>query len=1695
MEEYFRQLVHEVKRCYQLAGQARSQGLDPEENVPIPLAENMAERVVGLVSVAAPNLSSSKIIPRILELEQEFGALDWRVGFIIAAETTQQKFCTFSSSLEAMEVGIRVGFAYLTLGIVSAPLEGFIGLKIKKRQDGREYLAARYAGPIRGAGGTAAALSVVLTDYIRVCMGYAPYDPEEKEVRRAVTELQDYHERVTNLQYFPSEQEVEFMVRHLPVEVDGDPTEKIEVSNYKDLPRISTNCIRGGIALVIAEGLCQKAPKLWKRLSQWAKGLGLEWGWLQEFVALKQSIHAVHDEGSAAVKKVKPNNTFIMDLVAGRPIITHPMAPGGLRLRYGRTRTSGFSACALHPATLHVLYKYLAIGTQLKVERPGKGATVTVCSVLEGPIIRLHSGSVVQLTTEEEARQSVPEMEEVLFLGDVLFNYGDFSENGQPLAPAGYCPEWWALELEEFKGIIPGLPEERKKQLIQEPFSQVPSWEEAIACCRASLPLHPSYTYYWRLASGEMVHDLFLWLLEGKIKYNSDGDSREIIKLVLPLFADMHRKGKAALDEIGMPHEVINKESVVLDAREAAVLAEIFGLERKSASVSGGSISFEDILAINGEIKEKNGLEIVNGLVSFTIRDKAGTFVGARMGRPEKAKMREMAGSPQVLFPVGEEGDRLRSFQAALQQGKVTSAFPSYYCLACRKDMIYRRCEECSGTCELRYFCRICGDLPYGIPSQPAQKTCRHGPAMPYKEREVEVAYYFEKAKEKLGERVHPDLVKGIRGTSNKDHVTEHLAKGILRAKHSIYVNKDGTTRYDATELPITHFRPREIKAPVHKLRQLGYEKDMYGTPLENDEQLCELKPQDIILPGFDSLDESAPKVLLRVAAFIDELLEKFYRLPPYYHVRKEEDLLGHLVVALAPHISAGMVGRIIGFSETQGLFAHPMFHAGLRRDCVHPSTRFVYEDLSGRLFYEEIGAYVEGLISGGAKTKKLDAAGTLRVNNGKEIFAVGVDPKTKKIKRKKIKYFLKGPSPKKWVRITTATNRTLVMTPTHEFLHVENSRFKFKKAKDISPGDKVPLLNHFPNRTKELKCLNVIQLLAEKVPDKELSNLFITHPSFFRKLVQREGRKRILSFISNRRFHINLSEWYGKTPFLDVKRLILAGIVSYEELVQEKVKVRVKFSLSCFSATLPITGDLVSLLGYYAAEGHSRRSKWVSQVSFRVENAALQKEIIKLVKTTFSLHPNLGENRTKITICDQFVYLLFKYCFAAGSTAYEKKVPPLIFNLPDYFIKRYLSAFIDGDGSVVPQRNFVVLYSVSRHLLDDMALLLSRLGIFSRYHTTSPRLPGRKVLENYARLRKEPVTHVLHHLIISGKDATALKKDLCLKEKNKGKKLAELKVITRQRETTFLGKQRLLEDINDIIVDYVKKVESVEEDTSSYCLEIEWEDEGDRNILWGEQILNTRCDGDEAAIMLLMDALLNFSRRFLPQSRGSTMDAPLVLTCTLNPREVDDQVHGLDVATKYPLELYRASLEMKNPWEVRCQGKKVEQLADRLGTEKQYESIGFTHPVDNFNKGVCCSAYKIFPSMEEKLLGQMDIAQKVRAVDMDDVARLVIQKHFLRDIRGNLRKFSMQQFRCVKCNSKYRRPPLRGACTHCGSRLLFTITEGSVVKYLGPSLMLAQKYNFSPYLKETLQIAKMNIDHMFGKEKEKQVGLGAFVK
>ena len=250
-------------------------------------------------------------------------------------------------------------------------------------------------------------------------------------------------------------------------------------------------------------------------------------------------------------------------------------------------------------------------------------------------------------------------------------------------------------------------------------------------------------------------------------------------------------------------------------------------------------------------------------------------------------------------------------------------------------------------------------------------------------------------------------------------------------------------------------------------------------------------------------------------------------------------------------------------------------------------------------------------------------------------------------------------------------------------------------------------------------------------------------------------------------------------------------------------------------------------------------------------------------------------------------------------------------------------------------------------------------------------------------------------------------------------------------------------------------------------------------------------CDGDEDCVILLLDALIDFSRSYLPESRGGLMDAPLVLTTRINPDEIDKEAHNLDVLSRYPLEFYEATMRYSNP-------KEVEGIMDlvggRIGNKIQYEGLGFTHDTKNIGEGPGQSAYKTLKSMMDKMEGQLSLASKIRAVDTDDVVARVINNHFLPDMIGNLRKFSTQQVRCTKCNRKYRRMPLLGKCANCGGNLTLTVHEGSVKKYLDVTKEIMESYDISNYTKQRIRLIDEAICSLFNNEKVKECTLEDFL-
>ncbi|HLE97137.1 MAG TPA: DNA polymerase II large subunit, partial [Candidatus Thermoplasmatota archaeon] len=473
MKAYFESLIRGCLHEYALAERCRALGLDPETRVEIPRAEDLAARVEELVGPKG-------VAGRIRELSREMHRE--AVSLLVAKEVAAGAFGRYDTREAALDAAIRTGLAILTEGILVAPLEGIAGVRILKNDDGTDCVAVSFAGPIRAAGGTGQALSVLIADVVRRELGIGKYRPTAGEVDRFKEEIPAY-KMAQHLQYTPTPQEIEAIARGCPVMIDGEKTEDAEVSGNRDLPRIETNHLRGGACLVLAEGLILKAPKVQKHVQK----LGLDgWEFISHFVN-KSAAPAGAAQGSMAGRRpaIEPNPKYMLELVAGRPVLSHPSRPGGWRLRYGRSRTGGLATTSVHPASMVLCDDFLAVGTQMKIERPGKATAVTPCEGIEGPIALLHNGSLVEVDSVAHAREVHPAVKSIVDLGEILIPFGEFVENNKTLPQASYCVEWWEQEAEK-AGATPverGVPVTAR---------------DAVALAeRLGVPLHPRYNLFW----------------------------------------------------------------------------------------------------------------------------------------------------------------------------------------------------------------------------------------------------------------------------------------------------------------------------------------------------------------------------------------------------------------------------------------------------------------------------------------------------------------------------------------------------------------------------------------------------------------------------------------------------------------------------------------------------------------------------------------------------------------------------------------------------------------------------------------------------------------------------------------------------------------------------------------------------------------------------------------------------------------------------------------------------------------------------------------------------------------------------------------------------------------------------------------------------------------------------------------------
>lgn len=761
---------------------------------------------------------------------------------------------------------IRIVTALLTEAVVTAPLDGIDQITIDPTEN---FGRISFAGPIRATGGTIQGLIVVIAEYLAKKLGLSRYVPTVEQVQRGVSQCMTYC-RLRNTQgKKPSTMELEHIIRNSYIMIDGTESENEEVLTHKYLPRIKKPRIRGGMCLVIIEGLLVRAPKIHNYLKQFDI----------DNKSNQELMDMMKDEKSTESSKQDQ-----LVLTIGRPLISLENKSKGLKLRIGTTPTIGLCSCNVHPSLIKII-KFINIGSQLVVSLPGKGTTIGgLCEDLNPPIVKYKDGGVREYEGNDQ------NIEKIMDLGEILFCSGEFIEYKKQLPLRDYCNG-------QFR---------RDTNYEVDPLnlSEVEIVEISKKYPRAKIV--PKYGLYLNSLSFSQ----YLKLREG---YKTKG------------YFEVEGPWVGLLDKLVVPYS-IEEGKIILKYKKIfehyMFLDELFTYTDYVDYV-------KEIDVNNSYLIQFLNFRYPNRTL---LCEKGRASIKARVGRAQSVNMTKMkqkgtATEVHSLCEYNAFKSDTENFWQSLKKHKYSLGnFELRYCENCKQEKIYSKCD-CGAITIKKIYCKSC-NIYVDLEEQKVHKEHSIKKKLKVK-RDLQKEIQDVRSMELIKNTKIIDYKKNMRckKCSTATPYPEPLIKGILRSKYRIPVSKDGTFRIVNPNLATTHFRIREIGITLEEANKLGYVNDEKGVPynldsiipLNANDVIISYKAADYLLKGFLYLDEL-------VQTYYDQK-------EPYLDPHSYKDLLGVLLYSISPHTSNGVVNRIIGFIENYGVYAHPLVVVARRRD------------------------------------------------------------------------------------------------------------------------------------------------------------------------------------------------------------------------------------------------------------------------------------------------------------------------------------------------------------------------------------------------------------------------------------------------------------------------------------------------------------------------------------------------------------------------------------------------------------------------------------------------------------------------------------------------------------------------------------------------------------------------------------------
>ncbi|NJE05911.1 helix-turn-helix domain-containing protein [Thermococcus sp. M36] len=366
--------------------------------------------------------------------------------------------------------------------------------------------------------------------------------------------------------------------------------------------------------------------------------------------------------------------------------------------------------------------------------------------------------------------------------------------------------------------------------------------------------------------------------------------------------------------------------------------------------------------------------------------------------------------------------------------------------------------------------------------------------------------------------------------------------------------------------------------------------------------------------------------------------------------------------------------------------------------------------------------------------------------------------------------------APKKLIRITTSTGKSLVTTPETKLLTLGENGFEWVKAQDVTKSTYIATVRELKVRETPIHVIELVSDLDELV----LYGIKGDVKRLVEKIVAEKGiTKRELAKalgVSESTLYYN---WVNEKARGNITMKHLRKLV---ELAGEEITTIKPSEVALQDGTrikLPEVVDerLAYFAGLVAGDGDVSKAGWGVSVRFSNDNTELRKEFIELTGELFGIEAkeSAQDGRTPAVRFHSRViaHILEKLGVPLSPKSNRLDIPPRLFNAPRKVLAAYIRGLFDCDGNVVLRKegsSYIEFDTTSEKLARKLQLALLRFGIIShlrkrkrrRYEST---INGKKVVSRHDRWE----------LKIYGENALRFAREIGFRHPDKRKRLEKL--------------------------------------------------------------------------------------------------------------------------------------------------------------------------------------------------------------------------------------------------------------------------------------------------------------------------------